>query len=95
MVDLRLLANEMIGREFKPYSKTDYKNYMCDKDRKFVITEVFPYHVLAYSECENGYKIRESFSIADLATCGLIRTPQRTIYQKNAERGRDGYGWYR
>ena len=86
-MDLTKYQLDLLGQRFiKRRSKDDR---VVDKDREFVIDEVFPHQVRAYSVCENGYRIVESFSVGDLILAGLLRSRVDHEYGKNYL---NGYG---
>lgn len=73
MVDLRLFANELIGKTFK-VKWEDRRTGPTTKDMKFTIDKVYPYHVAAHYTCENGNTFRESFSIGDFVHMGFLKS---------------------
>lgn len=70
-MDLRKFALDLVGVKFKKSGKRD--GHLLEIERTFTIEEVFPYHVRCFSECENGYRIIECFSIGDLILAGALK----------------------
>lgn len=86
MIDLRLFANELIGKTFKVRAE-DRRIGAATKEVKYTIKEVYPFHVAAHYTCENGNTFREAFSIGDLVQMGLLKSGRGYIG--------DGYRLYR
>ena len=62
---------------------------------EYKIIKTYPHNVLCITEAAEEVYFRESFSIGDLITLGVIVTPQRAKYNKNEDGNRDGYRFYR
>lgn len=76
MTDLRLFANDLIGRTFTIAGKERFDSagsrYFCNT--KFKIDEVYAHHVTAHFTCDNGEEIREAFSVGDLVQLGILKS---------------------
>ena len=66
-MDLRTIEIDLLAQRIK--TRTEHGT-----EHEFIIDEVFPHHVTAYAECENGYKLREAFSEGDLITKGVLKS---------------------
>ena len=79
MGDLRLHANELIGKKFKTKPNASGfagEVHVWNKVREFTIDKVYEHHVLCHHNCEgedNENSYRESFSEADLMILGVIK----------------------
>ena len=77
MLDLRLYANDLVGKRFK--TKVNASGFtgevhVWNKVREFTIEKVYEHHVLAVHKCEdNENTYRESFHEADLLFLGVIK----------------------
>ena len=85
MVDLRNYNLE--GKSFK----IKHENQPAIE---YKIIKAYPHNVLCITEAAEGVYFRESFSAGDLITLGVINTPQRALYHKSEDGGRDGYRFY-
>ena len=77
MSDLRLQANELIGKRFKTKPNASGftgEVHVWNKVREFTIVKVYEHHALCVHECEdNENTYRESFHEADLLLLGVIK----------------------
>lgn len=77
MLDLRLYANDLVGRRFKTQiSASGFTGevHVWNKVREFTIEKVYEHHVLCIHVCDDtGNTYRESFTAADLETYGVIK----------------------
>ena len=76
MVDLRLYANDLEGKVIKPRKNMSGhdEGEIPKLTREYTIDKVYPYYVIAHTECENGYIFRECFNVGDLVQMGMIDT---------------------
>lgn len=74
MIDLRLLANDLIGKELKPRRNAEAtpNGHILSISRKYIVDKVYPMHVMCHSTCENDYNIIECFGIGDLVQMGIL-----------------------
>lgn len=73
-MDLRRLTFDLLGVRFKSdRNQQAGQGAILEKSREYVIEEVYPYHVVCTSKCENGYVIRESFCANELILLGLLK----------------------
>ena len=86
-----MYASELLGKVIKPNKGVDCKNFLVGTNRRYVITEVFPFHVVTEVTCENGYTFLESFGISDLVTMGLFASGKH--YERNEKGAKYGYSW--
>lgn len=76
MLDLRLYANDLVGKRFKTKinaSGFTGEVHVWNKVREFQIEKVYEHHCVCIHKCEdNDNTYRESFSAADLEALGVI-----------------------
>lgn len=76
MIDLRLFKKDLLGKSIKPRKcMTGHDECEIIKlTRDYTINKIYPFHVMAYTVCENGCIFRECFSVGDLIQLSLINT---------------------
>ena len=73
MVDLRLFANDLVGKRIKlPKNKREQWEGRDPGKYKYVIDEVFQNYVRCTVTCENDYSFKESITVGQLIQLGLI-----------------------
>lgn len=73
MIDLRLHATDLIGKELKPVRNSEAGDgHILLRSRKYIIDEIYPLFVRCHSDCENGYRLIECFGIGDLVQMGVL-----------------------
>ena len=94
MKDLRLYANDLIGKRLKPKQDKREQWEGRNPDRyKYVITEVYQNYVRCTVTCENGYTYKESFTVGQLVELGIIECEgQIGDHEKNEKGVKEGYG---
>lgn len=97
MTDLRLYANDLIGKVIKPRHHrgghhADY-DFIISK-RKYVIEEVYPYYVRCREVVHDDreYVERECFNIGDLVLMGLIHSTGQRESSLQAKGIREPHG---
>lgn len=88
MIDLRLYADDLIGKKITIAETKVGNEYLTKRD--YTITEVYRSFVKAEHICDNGYRLAYSFDTGDLIIRGIIKTPQR-VTDRNAAGIREGY----
>lgn len=82
-MDLRLMANQLVGRTFKTKvnaSGFSGEAHVWNKVREFTIEHVYEHHVLCRHHCEgegNENSYLESFNEADLEFLGVLDEGRR------------------
>ena len=97
MIDLRLYANDLIGKKIKPRNQkggyTAYDDYIISK-REYVVEAVYPYYVRCRTIVNEERNITETecFSVGDLVMMGLIHSTGQRESSLQAKGIREPHG---
>lgn len=89
MTDLRLLANDLIGKRVNP--RRDNRDQWPSRNPdnyKYIIEEVHSSYVLCNVTCENGYKFKESITLGELIQLGMVECEGQIT-----DEPQEGYRW--
>ena len=97
MVDLRVFANDLMGKTIKPRHHMGGNHadgdYIVSK-HEYTIEAVYPYYVRCNRVVneENGYIERECFNIGDLVMMGMLHSIGARLYTPTAKGVREPHG---